>query len=765
MSFLFALALGLLIFVFQLLPVAAQSGVIINELMWDGVEYIELYNPSAVELPLAGWKLTRQKPASAEQLIVEFTDDDVIPAQEYFLLEQSEEATDVPAHKVVASLVLVNTGELVRLYDDNGVVADTANQLGAWFAGKNTDSGISMERAEDAGEGTSAASWHDSVGTGGGRTGTPGTANSASADRFDNPATPSPGFFSNEVVINEWLPNPVGSDTKEEFIELYNTGSEAVDLSGWQLDDSEGGSKLFTIEPGLTLAAGGYAVFKSDQTKISLNNNGDQVRLFSPDEVVRQQVEYSGSMAEGVSVNRVADTYQHSTTATPGSVNIITAASSEMPADEANEEAGSFDFSTTVLINEFLPNPAGADAAGEFIEIINLGSKEIGLAGWQLDDGEGGSLPYAIPADVRLPAGGILALRRGQTKIALNNDRDTVRLIDPASVIVSSFTYTDPVAEGVSYNRAVDGGYRLSATVTEGKPNVITTLPGRGLIAGGRATFTSIDSIRSFKHGSIVSITGVVSAPPNVLGKNTMYLAGSGVQVYLSSGTLPASPIGSHITLTGEVSSLAGETRIKVSSPADIAVTSQAEAPQPQVVKTGDIGEAVEGFLVTTAGIVTRSSGATFYINDGSGDAKVVVKESTGIHKPKTSRGLAVAVTGVISQTQSGYRILPRFPDDLAVAGAATRVKNITGAILGVEQQGEASQNLSAIRGAGRAEAGVSSRQVVESGRALSRSGRLPIIFSFLVGMAAAQLINGVRRGEPLWQTKVPKKIAVREGD
>ncbi len=43
-----------------------------------------------------------------------------------------------------------------------------------------------------------------------------------------------------QVVINEFLPDPAGSDGGHEFVELLNTGPESVDLGGWQLQFANG---------------------------------------------------------------------------------------------------------------------------------------------------------------------------------------------------------------------------------------------------------------------------------------------------------------------------------------------------------------------------------------------------------------------------------------------------------------------------------------------------------------------------------------------
>ena len=62
-----------------------------------------------------------------------------------------------------------------------------------------------------------------------------------------------------QVVINEIHYNPSGaqgSDNDYEFMELYNTGTEAVDMSGWSFTQGVN----HTFADGTTLAAGAYTV-------------------------------------------------------------------------------------------------------------------------------------------------------------------------------------------------------------------------------------------------------------------------------------------------------------------------------------------------------------------------------------------------------------------------------------------------------------------------------------------------------------------------
>jgi hypothetical protein len=102
--------------------------------------------------------------------------------------------------------------------------------------------------------------------------------------------TPTATPLPNGVLINEFLPKP-GSDWNgdgridvgDEFIELLNIGSMAVDLGGWILDDAiRGGSRPYVIRPGVMLNPGEKLVFFHSDTGISLNDGGDEVWLLAP---------------------------------------------------------------------------------------------------------------------------------------------------------------------------------------------------------------------------------------------------------------------------------------------------------------------------------------------------------------------------------------------------------------------------------------------------------------------------------------------------
>jgi len=596
-------AVALVVSVFCYLEVSAQEldSVLINEIMWDGTEYVELYNVSSQNIDLENWVLTRQQVGGSEKNIVTFSTGDVIGASGYYLLEKKEEATSIPADKIASGLTLVNTGELVRLYDDANMLVDIANQMGVWFAGQNTTDGIGMERVEDDEDGESENAWYDSTGSMGGRFGTPGSINS-------------------EPYQNNPPQAVAGSDLQ------VSVGQEII-INGEDSSDEDGDDLAYVW---------------------SLGN---------------------GENKEGMEINYIylsAGTY---------TVTLTVSDSEFDDEDTMIVTVVSPIYSDDIVINEFLPDPEGSDSEGEFIELKNVGILNVNLLGWMIDDVDGGSSVYTISDDIEIAAGGIVLFNRAETKLALNNGGDTVRLLNPVGEIVSSYIYSTS-NEGISYNRE-GSAYSESTTVTPGKENIITVSQDDDEIEqeleneidedeeDNEYVSVELKNVREEDKGTLIETEGIVSVPPGIFGDKIIYLAGSGIQVYFSKEDYPNLMLGDKVSVKGELTTSLGEYRLKLAFADDVEKMKAGEPPVPHVVKTGDVDESMEGTLVTIQGYVSKTSGDTFYIDDDSGEVKIFIKGATNIDKPKMKKGMAVTVTGVVSRTNSGYRILPRFQEDI----------------------------------------------------------------------------------------------------
>jgi len=118
------------------------------------------------------------------------------------------------------------------------------------------------------------------------------------------PGLPNSAPHRREIVINEVHYHPLKGEG--EFIEVANFGSDAVDLSGWELRDG----LEFTFPMGSSIPAGGFLVIAENRASLltgrsgldpmqvlgdyagSLSNSGERIELRNAAQVVVDEVSY-----------------------------------------------------------------------------------------------------------------------------------------------------------------------------------------------------------------------------------------------------------------------------------------------------------------------------------------------------------------------------------------------------------------------------------------------------------------------------------------
>ena len=331
-----------LLFLFFLIlaspALAADSlDVVINEMAWMGTEnsyndeWIELYNNPSDSINLEGWKLV------AEDGTPEINLTGGIPGQGFFLLERTDDETvpDVEADLIYKGS-LNNKGEYLKLIDDRGKIIDEIDCSSGWFAGDNTFK-KTMERKNPLLSGSDSSNWQTSQEPGG----TPRAENSQVSSQplkeivqeaeptAEAPAAgettfsePEPTVYPSNVFINEILPSPEGADAENEWIEIFNGNNFEVDVSDWQIRDTVGVTKTYTIPGGTKIDSNGFLVLPRPETKITLQNSGDKLELLNPVGEIVHQINYEKASL-GQSFNRTLSGWSWSTTLTRGKENVI----------------------------------------------------------------------------------------------------------------------------------------------------------------------------------------------------------------------------------------------------------------------------------------------------------------------------------------------------------------------------------------------------------------------------------------------------------
>ncbi len=152
---------------------------------------------------------------------------------------------------------------------------------------------------------------------------------------------------------------------------------------------------------------------------------------------------------------------------------------------------GSSANSTNLVISEIFYNPPGPSEDQEFIELTNISDVQIDLSNLSFTAG----ITYTFPLNTTLPANAQLILTPADYTGSLDNDGETLTLVDATGAIIESFTYNDsgdwpapPDGDGYSLVRISpasqlpgdDPNSWRPSTTLEGNPNSsdATTFPG-----------------------------------------------------------------------------------------------------------------------------------------------------------------------------------------------------------------------------------------------------------------------------------------------
>lgn len=123
------------------------------------------------------------------------------------------------------------------------------------------------------------------------------------------------------IVISEIMYDPTGSEPANEWVEIYNWGTDTIDVSGWILTDGNGvyvfpnGAKIgsrryFVLGYSLSAAGGAVDLIYGDSASgtLSLSNTGDQVAIKNSAGAVVDSVAYlafwSGEVGQSANSNR-----------------------------------------------------------------------------------------------------------------------------------------------------------------------------------------------------------------------------------------------------------------------------------------------------------------------------------------------------------------------------------------------------------------------------------------------------------------------------
>ena len=220
----------------------------------------------------------------------------------------------------------------------------------------------------------------------------------------------SPGFDDageatepGAVVINEIMADAEAGGP--DWIELYNTTDEAIDLGGWFLSDDGDDLTRYEIAAGTTIAAGEYLVFYED---LHFGNDSDPGCLVPFALSRKGETVYLHSGADGVLTGyNVQEKFDACETGvaqgryfkSTGAINFVALVEPTPGAANAEAKVG------PVVISEIMYNPFGETDA-EYVELLNISDEAVTLydadraAPWRFtDDPDNPGIELLFPSD------------------------------------------------------------------------------------------------------------------------------------------------------------------------------------------------------------------------------------------------------------------------------------------------------------------------------------------------------------------------------
>lgn len=406
----------------------AQSSLLMNEIYSRGTtadpDWIEIHNSGASSIDISGYKIYDNGGQAGTKPKKLFPNGTVIPANGFYVIVTDDADP--------SGFGLSSNGEEVWLEDASGIVIDNV----VFPALQVTES---YGRIPDGG------SWQILS------TITKGASNLSGVDYSAK---------MNEIYSRGTTENP-------DWIEIFNSGSSSLDISGYKIYDNGGqaGTKPKKEFPtGTIIPANGFYVIVTDDTSASgfgLSSGGEKVWFENSDGIILDSISFPalevtqsyGRYPDGTSSWVIMDSI------TSGTSNVVIVTSS-------------------IKMNEIYSRGTTDDP--DWIEIYNNSNASVDISGYKIYDngGNAGTKPKKeFPSGTTIPANGFYVIVTDDTSASgfgLSSNGEEVWLENGNGIVIDNVVFP---ALGVtqSYGRIPDGGeWQVLNTITKGATNVTT---------------------------------------------------------------------------------------------------------------------------------------------------------------------------------------------------------------------------------------------------------------------------------------------------
>ncbi len=315
-------------------------------------------------------------------------------------------------------------------------------------------------------------------------------------------ATGVPVVLNEILARNQSLTNAAGATP--DWVELYNTSSNTLDLAGLSLSDDPNSPRKFVFAPGAQIEPHGFLLLTCDpnspaspaNTGFGLNASGGSLFLFN-----RQT--NGGGLVDAITFGlQVADL----------SIGRIPNGSGDwtlnVPTLAAPNTAAGLGAVAGLSLNEWMADPA---TGSDWFELYNRGSLPVSLGGLFFTDDLASKTLSPIPPLSFIGAGGFLKfLADGNpnagadhVKFSLSKTGEALGLYSTVGLLIDGLTF-GPQPTAVSQGRFPDGSTNIVSFSTTASPAESNFLPLPNVVVNEVLTHTDPpleDALELFNSG------------------------------------------------------------------------------------------------------------------------------------------------------------------------------------------------------------------------------------------------------------------------
>lgn len=542
--------------------------------------------------------------------------------------------------------------------------------------------------------------------------------------------------------------------TDFEWLEIYNRGQLPIDLTDWTFwegitaSSPQGANHKLTVsQGGFTLVPQAYAVIAQNAEKFktahqfggiifdsswsSLNESGEQIGLKDENKnIIEAFIYLPAGNASLERINLALDDYSAKNWQERASGDSAGRTNDDYSQDQQNQSAAQPDPS---VVNDNVKPPADESLIAETADDVETSNDAPALD-------KSDSVATTQPAEpllesiceIRAEAGPNITAGLGQ-EIIFDGSSSAVLTTKPDDEIFYFWNFDDgQQAEGVKVAHAyqTEGDYHpylivaacgqddkskirvtvssadqtSSVDLSNSQPTDLTInetsqlstdiLEQNQALLQSNNNVLTITKVKQLPLGAKAILEGIVIIEPNIFSKNYFYIideTGAGLQIYSYYADFPQLKVGHLIEASGELSQIYQEKRLKIKNKDDLKFLSVQDPPYPPIKKIADLSLKSAGDFIQTQGEIVEMKGDEIFIQDNTGELKIVLKENAGLDKSIFTLNEQIKAAGIISLTQSGLRLLPRFSGDLQKADSpSANYSQVLGQTVSQSDAGEA---------------------------------------------------------------------------